>query len=70
MNDGNVNQDLMRHKLTSLLRQQWVSPVEALQKAGCMSLSQRCGDFRREGMNVISEWAEANGKRFKRYRIV
>jgi hypothetical protein len=34
-----------------------------------MSLSQRCGEFRRDGVNVVDRWVEQGGKRFKTYRI-
>lgn len=60
----------MKAELIRLLQRQWVSPLDALQKVGCMSLSQRCGELRRGGVNVVSRWVQANGKRFKAYRIV
>lgn len=60
----------MKEQLIKLLRRQWVSPIDALNKVGCMSLSQRCGDMRRDGVNVIDKWASSGTKRFKMYRIV
>lgn len=61
---------LMKQNLLSLLRKQWVTPLIALNKANCLSLSQRCGEFRRQGINVESKWVDLpSGKRCKAYRI-
>ena len=60
----------MKISLLKLLKRRWLSPVDALRLAGCMSLSQRCGEFRRDGVNVVDRWVEQGGKRFKSYRIV
>lgn len=60
----------MKAQLIRLLQRQWVSPLDALNKVGCMSLSQRCGEFRRAGINITSRWVQSNGKRYKAYRIV
>lgn len=38
----------MKSQLLKLLLKQWVTPYIALDKVGCMSLSQRCGEFQRE----------------------
>ena len=57
--------------LHKLLKRQWVTPLDALNKAGCLSLSQRCGQLRRDGVNVIDKWVNLdNGKRVKAYRVV
>lgn len=60
-----VKQDLIR-----LLRRQWVSPLDALDKLGCMSLSQRCGELRRDGVQVVDKWVSRGGKRFKTYTLM
>lgn len=59
----------VKQELISLLRRQWVSPLDALNRIGCMSLSQRCGELRRDGVNVVDKWVSKGGKRFKAYRI-
>ena len=60
----------MHEKLLDLLKQQWVTPVDALNKAGCLSLSQRCGDLRHDGIAVMDKWVHLpNGKRVKAYKI-
>lgn len=62
---------MMKTDLFNLLRRQWVTPLVALEKAACLSLSQRCGDFRREGAIVLDKWVKTpTGKRVKAYRIV
>lgn len=61
----------MRNQLLRLLQRKWVTPLVALSEAQCLSLSQRCGEFRREGVNVIDRWVKTpTGKRVKAYRIV
>ncbi|OPZ11098.1 MAG: hypothetical protein BWZ07_02256 [Alphaproteobacteria bacterium ADurb.BinA280] len=40
----------MKADLIKLLRARWVTPVVALNEAKCFSLSQRCGDLRRDGV--------------------
>lgn len=60
----------MREKLLKLLRRKWVTPIVALSEAGCFSLSQRCGGFRRQGLNVLDKWVHLpSGVRVKAYRI-
>lgn len=60
----------MKAQLIKLLQRQWVTPLIALQEVGCLSLSQRCGELRRDGVRVADKWVSSNGKRFKAYRIV
>ncbi len=52
------------------LKRGWTSPLDALHAAGSMKLSTRVGELRAAGHVIIDRWAEANGKRFKQYRIV
>ena len=54
------------------LPRQAARPIDALNACGTMSLSQRCGELRRAGVNVASKWVkDADGKPlFKAYRIV
>ncbi|MFD0669697.1 helix-turn-helix domain-containing protein [Ramlibacter sp. MAHUQ-53] len=60
----------MQDRLIELLRASWLTPLEALQQAGCLSLSQRCGEFRRRGLPVVDRWVDLpNGKRVKAYHI-
>lgn len=60
----------MKAELIALMQKRWVTPLEALEIAHCLSLSQRVGELRRSGVNVIDKWVELhNGKRIKAYRI-
>ena len=62
--------DSMKARLRDLLTREWLTPVDALQKAGCFSLSQRCGNFRSEGLRVLDKWVDLpSGKRVKAYHI-
>ena len=61
----------MNQQLRETLTQRWLTPLDALTACGCLSLSQRCGEMRREGLNVLDKWVSLpNGKRIKCYRIV
>ncbi len=61
----------MHKRLLGLLKTRYITPLDALKHAGCLSLSQRCGDFRRAGVKVIDKWVRlANGKRVKAYKVV
>ena len=61
----------MEARLRDLLTQRWLTPVDALQEAQCFSLSQRCGEFRKQGLNVIDKWvALPSGKKVKAYHIL
>ncbi len=60
----------MKTDLIRELRNGWLTPLGALQKVRCLSLSQRIGELRREGWTVEDAWSRLNdGKRVKRYRI-
>ena len=71
MLDNIIKADTMLATLIRLLHQEWLTPVDALEKAQCFSLSQRCrGDIRRLGYNVIDKWVKLpSGKRVKAYHI-
>jgi hypothetical protein len=63
----------MTHKAKTLrlLRRGWLTALQSAQAGGVLSLSQRCGEFQREGMTVLSKWVETpGGARIKAYRIV
>jgi hypothetical protein len=61
----------MTAELVSLLKTQWITPLDALQQAKCLSLSQRCGEMARAGYRVEKKWRDlGNGKRVMAYRIV
>ncbi len=49
-----------------------LTPLEALQRFGCLALSQRCGELRRQGVPIESELVAVGTdgrKRVARYRL-
>lgn len=60
----------MATRLLHLLGHQWLTPLDALQTCGCMSLAQRVSEFRREGIDIEDRWVDLpSGKRVKAYRL-
>ena len=55
--------------LRSLLWCRWITPLDALREVGCLSLSQRVGELKREGLTILSVWVKTDtGKRVRAYR--
>jgi hypothetical protein len=46
----------------------WISPLDALHKAGTMKLSTRVGELRAKGYIIEDRWHES--RKFKMYRLV
>ncbi len=60
----------MESRLLNLLSRQWVTPLDALREVNCLSLSQRCGEFDRQGHTILKAWVKLqNGKRVMSYRL-
>lgn len=58
-------------KLLATLQRKWLTPLDAAIECGVFALSQRCGDFRREGYCVIDKWVTTlGGARVKAFHIV
>ena len=57
-------------QLLAALKRGPVTPLDALRDFGCFRLAARVEELRKSGFNVVTEMAEANGKRFARYRLV
>ena len=61
-------------RLISLMRQQWMTPLSALQLADCLNFSARVTEIRRiligTGKELKSMWVNLGLKRVKAYRIV
>ena len=61
----------MKSDLLKLLKRRWVTPITALEQVRCFSLSQRCGELRREGHNVMDLWVDLpGGKRVKAFHVI
>lgn len=57
-------------RLLKLLKQQWTTPLEALETCGLLTLSQRVSEFRASGIRVQDKWvALPSGARVKAYKI-
>ena len=46
-----------------------LTPLEALEKFQCLSLSQRCGELKKRGLPIETEMVEVGKKRVARYRL-
>lgn len=67
----------MNRDLIQLLREQWVTTVDAQAKISCYSLSQRCGEIgpdpalRLMGLEMHKKWHKLkSGKRVMAYRLL
>jgi hypothetical protein len=57
-------------KLFALMRRQYVTPLEALEQTGNFALSQRAGEFARDGWKVLKRWTDLpSGSRVMAYKI-
>ena len=57
--------------LLAVLKRRWLTPLQAVETCGLFSLSQRCGELRRDGHCVIDKWVTLpSGSRVKAYRVV
>ncbi len=46
-----------------------ITPIEALQKFGCLRLAARIADLRKCGMHIVTSYTESHGKRWATYRL-
>ena len=54
---------------SALLAGAALTPLDALQRYGCLRLAARVADLKAEGLDIRTETVYANGKRFARYRL-
>jgi hypothetical protein len=55
--------------LRALAKGERLTPLRALEQFGCLSLSQRVGELKREGWPIVSEMVDTpSGKRVAEYR--
>lgn len=47
-----------------------ITPLQALDKFGCLRLGARIMELRNEGYNIMTKMVEKNGKRFARYKLL
>ena len=46
-----------------------ITPLDALQRFGCLRLSARIADLREKGFRIVKTWSTENGKRFAEDRL-
>ena len=56
-----------KEQLIELMKKQWISPLDALAKVGCMRLAARVLDIKNQDYKVLDRWSDS--KKFKEYRI-
>ena len=64
-----MKKSITRRLESWLLRGYGITPLQALEKWGCMRLSARIEELRKAGFPIVTEMAKQNGKTFARYRI-
>lgn len=61
------------NELTTLMKRQWVTPLDALNKCGCLNFGGRICEIRRsligQGLELVSEWRQVGKKNVKAFRI-
>jgi len=56
--------------LGHMRRHKTITPLEALDKFGCLRLAARIQNLRDSGYKIATEWVRKGEKRFARYRLV
>lgn len=47
-----------------------LTPLDALERCGCLRLAARISDLKAAGHTILTERVSANGKTFAQYRLV
>ena len=55
--------------LAHLTRGGTLTPLQALDKFDCLTLSQRCSELRQRGHRIVSRMVNVGGKRVAQYRL-
>jgi hypothetical protein len=54
-----------------LLKRGWITALDSAHLGGCLSLSQRVGEFKRAGVHIADKWVQTEGgARVKAYKVV
>ena len=57
-------------RLLTLLKREWVGPLDALERCGILSLAQRVSNWRRDGIVINDRWQTSpSGSRYKQYKV-
>jgi hypothetical protein len=55
--------------LSALSKGRAITPIDALNKFGCLRLAARISDLRADGHQITTKIAKKNGKRFAKYSM-
>lgn len=63
---------MKKHERTlMLLKRGWITALDSALLGGCLSLSQRVGEFKRSGVHIADKWVTTeNGARVKAYKVI
>jgi hypothetical protein len=57
-------------RLLTLLKREWVGPLDALERCGILSLAQRVSNWRAAGIPITDRWQTSpSGSRYKQYKV-
>ena len=56
-------------EICNAMKSIWITPLIALKKYGCFSLSSRVCEMKRHGYAVEKKWVTEGSKRFRAYRL-
>ena len=57
-----------RQDIIKALKTGWITPLDALKRAGTMKLATRVGELRQQGYVILDRWHES--KKFKEYKLI
>jgi hypothetical protein len=55
--------------LKALQKGRAITPIDALEKFGCLRLAARISDLRADGHAIVTETVKRNGSRYARYSM-
>lgn len=56
-------------RILNYLKRRPITPIQALEKFGCLRLAARIEELRSEGHSIETERVERGNKRYARYRL-
>jgi Helix-turn-helix domain len=65
MNTKSQNEEILAH----LKKGRSISPIEALERFGCMRLGGRIYELKKQGHQIETVMVQQNGKRYAEYRL-
>jgi hypothetical protein len=59
------NEEILKHLQSGKV----ISPIEALEKFGCMRLGGRIFELKQQGHKIVTDMVTKNGKRYAEYSL-